>query len=341
MRSVRSVGGGGLVSFVKAEQLIGLATAVVAQRRGVTIDDVVNRYSVSKRTAQRMLRVLETQFKDTEVVFDEDGRKRWRLPSGALRDLLTVEAEELATLDLAIEFLASSGMVLEGATLARLRDKIFAMIPKTKAARLDTDHEALLEAQGLAHRPGPRLSIDPSIAAVIAEALKACRILEIEYRARDEAIARTRRVAPYGLLTGLRRYLVGCAQEDGPMRQYVVSNILSARVTDDIFERDPAFNLREYSERSFGVFQSDDEYAEVVWRFSERAAPHARRFVFHPSQLMEDQSDGSLVVRFRAAGHLEMAWHLYMWGNDVEVLAPEDLRMLVTGFQRDDFPGLP
>lgn len=331
------------MSFVKAEQLVGLATAVVAHRRGITIDDVVNRYSVSKRTAQRMLRVLETQFKDTEVVFDEDGRKRWRLPSGALRELLTVEPEELATLDLAIEFLASSGMALEGATLSRLRDKIFAMIPKAKAARLETDHEALLEAQGLAHRPGPRLSIDPSIAAVIAESLKACRILEIEYRARDETSARTRRIAPYGLLTGLRRYLVGRAEEDmtGPVRQYVVANILSARVTDDSFERDPAFNLKDYSDRSFGIFQSDDEYAEVVWRFSERAAPHARRFVFHPSQVMDEQPDGSLIVRFRAAGHLEMAWHLYMWGNDVEVLAPEELRILVAGFQREDFPGLP
>jgi hypothetical protein len=47
------------------------------------------------------------------------------------------------------------------------------------------------------------------------------------------------------------------------------------------------------------------------------------------------------VVRFSAAGHLEMAWHLYVWGSEVEVLAPERLRAMVDGYRRSDFPSLP
>ena len=35
----------------------------------------------SKRTAQRMLRALEDRFLDTQSHFDDEGRKRWRLPS--------------------------------------------------------------------------------------------------------------------------------------------------------------------------------------------------------------------------------------------------------------------
>jgi len=31
-------------------------------------------------------------------------------------------------------------------------------------------------------------------------------------------------------------------------------------------------------------------------------------------------SDGSLVVKFRAGGRKEMDWHLYTWGDEVEVL---------------------
>jgi predicted DNA-binding transcriptional regulator YafY len=46
-------------------------------------------------------------------------------------------------------------------------------------------------------------------------------------------------------------------------------------------------------------------------------------------------------VRFQAAGHLEMAWHLYLWGADVEVLAPERLREMVAGHARTDFPSFP
>lgn len=72
-----------------------------------------------------------------------------------------------------------------------------------------------------------------------------------------------------------------------------------------------------------------------------RAAARAREFEFHPTQVLEDKPDGSLIVRFRAAGHLEMAWHLYMWGKDVEVLAPPALKSLMEGHRRSDFPALP
>jgi predicted DNA-binding transcriptional regulator YafY len=36
-----------------------------------------------------------------------------------------------------------------------------------------------------------------------------------------------------------------------------------------------------------------------------------------------------------------MAWHLYQWGDQVEVLAPEALRELVTPARRGDLGALP
>jgi predicted DNA-binding transcriptional regulator YafY len=53
------------------------------------------------------------------------------------------------------------------------------------------------------------------------------------------------------------------------------------------------------------------------------------------------QDDGSLIVRFHAAGWLEMAWFLYQWGDKVEVLAPEGLRDYVHPWRRSDLDGMP
>ena len=331
------------MSFWKAEQLLALATLAAARHAGVTLDDVIERFSVSKRTAQRMLRALEAQFPDTVASMDDEGRKRWRLPSAPLRDLMTISAEELAALDLAAETLERSGLAVEAEDLLTLREKVLALVPRSKAARLETDHEALLEAQGLAARPGPRQKIDRRIAGAIAEAIKACRILEVAYQSRGEIGPRLRRLAPYGLLTGIRRYLVARPADDlkGQARLFVVENIQSAHVSSEHFVRDPDFSLREFAHRSFGIFQHPEEYGEVVWRFSPKAAAHARAFEFHPSQVLEDEPGGGLVVRFWASGHLEMAWHLYMWGKDVEVLAPPSLRDMVHGYRRNDFPSLP
>jgi len=36
-----------------------------------------------------------------------------------------------------------------------------------------------------------------------------------------------------------------------------------------------------------------------------------------------------------------MAWHLYKWGDTVEVVAPDELRELVSEHRRTDFPSFP
>ena len=105
--------------------------------------------------------------------------------------------------------------------------------------------------------------------------------------------------------------------------------------------RDPDFDLGKHAARAFGSFHLEAEYGLVEWRFGPSAADVARTFIFHPDQQVQDEADGSLTVRFTAGGWLEMAWHLYQWGDVVEVIAPSDLRILVEGHRRRDFSALP
>jgi predicted DNA-binding transcriptional regulator YafY len=330
------------VSYWKAEAIITLATMVAGRHVGVTLDDVEERFSISKRTAQRMLRVLEALFPDTAVAKDSDGRKRWRLAHGALRDLLTLSAEELAALDLAAETMKRSGMDVEAEDLLGLREKVLALVPRPHAARIETDLEALLEAQGLAARPGPRQRIQRSIVAAISEAIKACRMLEVEYRARDETEPRPRRLAPYGLLTGLRRYLVARPEYEpaGPVRLYVVENISAARVGKESFERDPAFDLQARRSR-LRRLQNEEEPRRGGLALSAGRGGACPQLPVPPVPAGRGWARRLAIVRFSASGHLEMCWHLYAWGDQVEVLAPQRLRDMVHAWRRSDFPSLP
>jgi predicted DNA-binding transcriptional regulator YafY len=99
-------------------------------------------------------------------------------------------------------------------------------------------------------------------------------------------------------------------------------------------------DIDKHSRRAFGAFQNDSEYGEVVWKFKPAVASHARAFLFHPTQVLEDLPDGSLIVRFSASGYLEMCWHLYTWGDQVEVLAPPALRKMVEPYRRSDLSAL-
>jgi predicted DNA-binding transcriptional regulator YafY len=182
---------------------------------------------------------------------------------------------------------------------------------------------------------------EPGVLETIAEALKGPFLLAITYAGAAGAVAE-RRVAPHGVLLGMRRYLVARDEDRDPaLRHFRVDRIRAARLLGASFTREPGFDIAAHAARAFGSYQDEARYGEVAWRFSPAAAPTARDFVFHPGQRLEEQPDGSLVVRFTASGWLEMAWHLYQWGDQVEVLAPDGLRAMVEDHRRGDFEALP
>lgn len=330
------------MSFAKAVDLLRLAR-MASGRVGITLSDIETEFGVVRRTAQRMTDALHQVFPDTEDYVDEDGRKRWRVPGGRVAEFFAPTADEVAALEVAATTIADQGMESEAAQLKSLRETIKILVDDRRRRGLEADEEALLEAMGHAARPGPRPIMREEVDRALAEALKGPFEVIITYKARTDPEARERRVQPYGLLLGNRRYLVAKdpSRPDGRLRHYRVEDIESARVTETWFARDEAFSLQAHANRAFGVFQNDAEFGQVVWKFSPAAAAHAARFRFHPEQSSKWLEDGSLVVRFEACGYLEMCWHLYAWGDQVEVIEPAELADMISGHRRDDFPGLP
>ncbi|MCQ1766785.1 WYL domain-containing protein [Neorhizobium galegae] len=329
------------MSFAKAQELVKLAM-MATRRSGVSLEEIVEEWRCSHRTAQRMMEALQAAFPQVESEDGEDRKRRWRIHAKVIAPLLTPSAEELAALATAISELESYQMTAEAATLRKLQSKVRALLPPSAGTRLAVDEEALLEALGHAARPGPQPAVSNEVDAAISEALKGPFLLRIVYRKRTQDTPSERVVAPHGLLLGVRRYLVArdTAKKDARLQHYRVEEMYSAEVLDKSFELDPGFSIRTHAEKGFGSFESAAEHGDVVWRFSPEAAPHARRFVFHPTQRIEEEADGSVLVRFRASGHLEMCWHLYMWGKSVEVLQPARLREMIKGHQRK-FDALP
>lgn len=312
-------------------------------RRGVTLEDIQEEFACSERTAQRMTFALQAAFPQTDYSIGDDRRARWNIPARAIAPLLTPSSEELVALAEAIVQLDHAGMPKEATHARSLERKVRALIPPDKGTKLDVDKEAILEALGHAARPGPQPAADEDVVEAIYEALKGPNLLRIIYRRRDEDEPSERIVAPHGLLLGVRRYLVARDTGKGPeanLRHYRVEEIYEAEMLAGSFEIDPGFNLKRHAEKGFGSYESEREFGEVVWRFTPDAAAHARRFVFHPTQSAEEGEDGSLTVSFMASGFLEMTWHLYQWGDAVEVLAPQGLREMVHEYRRV-FPALP
>lgn len=326
--------------YEKADALLQLAIRMQASRIGLTLNDIEEEFGVGRRTAMRMRDAIMRNFPQTLETEDEGRIKRWRIPSGTVDRMVTFTADEIADLEATIKVLKRENLADHATSLEGVENKLRALMRPDQARRMEPDLEALLEAEGLAMRPGPRPRLAADIIETLREAIKACRQVTLRYRARGAKAAKERIVHPYGFLLGHRHYLVAFHVHEKANKHTLFSlpNIEAARIMQKPFVRDPKFSLKAYAEQSFGVYQ--EKPFDVIWKFHPKAAETAKEFMFHPSQVTEENPDGSFIVRFRAGGDLEMAWHLYTWGDQVEVLQPRHLAELVNGSRRA-WAGLP
>lgn len=327
------------MSFSKAQDLLRLARLASSRHGGISLEDIAAEFAVSHRTAQRMTQALETAFQNVTWHDGPDRRRRWRLSDPAATRMEMRSESELEALEIAARTARDEGRLRHARGLEDLRDGMIARMPRVDAARNEADADAVLMALGQVARPGPQVRVAPQVLDAVIESLRGPFRLKIRYRSAESP---QRIIEPHGLLRGRRSYLVARQPDRGEdLRNFRIDRIHEAQVLDESFTFQCGFSIENYAARAFGVWQDPAQYGEVVWRFVPEAAERASGFLFHPTQSLEPQPDGSLVVRFRAAGWLEMAWHLYQWGDTVEVLAPERLRKLVEGYQRSDFNALP
>ncbi|MBF0304105.1 MAG: WYL domain-containing protein [Alphaproteobacteria bacterium] len=325
--------------FEKAEQLLQLAFDMQSSAEGLSLRDIADRFAVSIRTAQRMRDAVMRVFPQTDEVTSDQRIKRWRIPPATTQRLVSFSAEELADLDAAALALRRDNRDIQARSLESVAAKLRTVLRPEVSRRLAPDHEALVEAEGIAMEPGPKPRVDKDVLNALRRAIKASAEVSMLYNGHRDPEAKRRRVRPYGFLYGHRHYLVAAsADEPGRPKTFCLSGIAEIVITNATFVRPPDFSLADFAERSFGVWQ--EEPCDVVWRFTPRAAVQAREFVFHPSQTLQDQPDGGLIVRFRAGGLLEMAWHLYCWGDQVEVLSPPELAVRCA-FHRPAWEALP
>lgn len=310
--------------YRNAAELLRLATTLQGSSFGLSMEQLLERFEVSRKTLERRLRAVGEAFPARlEEQTRDDGRKYWSLRGGINAGLVGVDATELAAIDTAIELMGRGGRPDQQRALRDLADKVRALQVESKA-RLETDAEALLEGEGIAARPGPRPRIDLAVVEVLREGLLGCLKVRIRYRARIKGDETTRVVHPYGFLFGGRHYLIAQDAAAGELRMFSLANVLEADLEAGYFERDEDFDLQAWASRSFGVFQEDP--VDVVWRFSPAAADDAAEYLFHPSQTSEREPDGSLLVRFRAGGLREMCWHAFEWRGQLEIVEPVELR---------------
>lgn len=321
--------------FQKAEQLLNVALWMQRRSDGVSMKEVCEKFDVGLRTAQRMRDAIERLFIDLEEIPNDTKEKRWRLPQGRLDRIAHVSTHELAALEIAEDRLRQDSLHDDADNLKLLNQKIRTVMKPRDRTRVETDLEFLSENEAFAAKPGPITLLADGVYERLKDAVLRSQKIQIQYVSRKGQESEPV-LEPYGFLFGHRHYLlaINSTRKKGELRTYSLSGIRRVEVLSSNFQRDESISLQEHAQRSFGVFVEEEGPSDVVWRFSPGAASNANAFRFHANEVKEEQPDGSLVVKFTAGGLVEMAWHLLMWGDNVEVIAPEKLREMVEPAQK-------
>ncbi|WP_332655059.1 helix-turn-helix transcriptional regulator [Brevundimonas sp.] len=311
----------------KAALVIDLARRMAASAEGVTIGEIERDLGVGRRTAERLRDAVISLFPQTEEVSDPPN-KRWRIRGGLSAFEQAPTTAELIELTKAAQALRASGEPGRAAALEGLERKLKSAMRSTTLNRLAPDLEALVRAETIAVQAGPRPSADEAVLAEIRQAILAGRPLGFIY-SRPGAEARSRSVAPCGVMFGRANYLVAADRESGRIQTFRLDRMSAVRGEEGVASAPADFDLQAFASQSFGIYQ--DEIEDVVLKVSPKGADEARAWRWHPTQSVEAQADGGVVVRFRASGMRELAWHLFTWGEQVQIVNPPRLKAVMAG----------
>jgi proteasome accessory factor B len=162
-------------------------------------------------------------------------------------------------------------------------------------------------------------------------ALLESRVCQVTYQTPLAERATTYAIHPYTLCLhhgGL--YLFAYRPDTDVLTVLSVERMSSISVEPCAFTRDPDMlqRIEARRQRAFGIIDDGGDLA-VVLKFTAAQAPYVRERIWHPSQHLQAQPDGSLILRFQASGAFEIRRWILGWGNQVEVLAPPELRQQI------------
>lgn len=310
--------------MTKLDRVLHLVNLLCETSDGLSLEDIANEFGVNRRTAERLRDVVALHF---DVDEELAGRvKRYRISNSLRRVYTRPNAAEIA----AVKIEAEARAVERAPSASQLFDlisKVRGSLDNRERRRIDPDLDALTRLQRCRVGPGPAVEVAPGTLTCVQGAILAGNCVEFFYQPSGDKEPQRRWVVPYGLIHGPITYLVGkMPDNDKPPVLFRLDRMSETHISNKPGIPPADWDIDAWMAQSFGMWREDDH--EIVLRVAPSAAERARQWRFHPAQTLEDQG-GSVIVRFKAGGLREIADHLFTWGGDVRIEAPEELRKVM------------
>ncbi len=215
--------------------------------------------------------------------------------------------------------------------LAAAFEKLEAVLPRPLAEHVERTLDVLAQH--------PRDAAFSEHVHLLTRAWAERRVVTLAYEPAHygpESTARQAIVRPYLIEPSLQThalYLMGWDETRDALRTFKIERIRDVALTPRTFEL-PEGDQIETQLRSAWDIIADQTSTPIVLRFAPSVAARVEEATWHPTQKVERGTDGSLVWRATVAGTIEIRLWILSWGDEVEVLEPEALRIDVASTHR-------
>jgi predicted DNA-binding transcriptional regulator YafY len=288
--------------------------------RRLTIDEMAAKTGVTTRTIRRDLEAL--QFVGFPL-YDEsyEGKKYWVLEQKAFKrlDATGFTLTELSALYFSrtlVECLAATPFQKD---VRSAFDKLAAAL--TPGMRQFLDRLPLViqaKAEPGAHQAAPRTR---EIGQLLDATLQHRRVV-MRYHSFSSDREKEYTIEPYRVVFAQGAlYVVAAVPEYRQTRTFALDRIKALSVTEDRFE--PVEAEEEAFAHSLGVHEGTPERIELI--FEPRSARYVRERVWHQSQEVADQPDGSVMLTLHVSNDFALRSWILSFGPLVRVVSPPQL----------------
>jgi proteasome accessory factor B len=141
-------------------------------------------------------------------------------------------------------------------------------------------------------------------------------------------------LSPYHLFYNQRAwYVVGHSSVHKSIRTFKLNRIKDAGILEDQFTDDDSFDITDYIGRAWSMIPEGRMY-NVRLRFAPKVANNVAEVLWHATQKVTRNADGSSTLDFCVDGLGEITWWILGYGDQVEVLLPIALRNRIADIAR-------
>ena len=283
-------------------------------QRGLTLEQIADGCEVCIRTTRRDLVALESA---GVPIYKDKGK--WLVQKEHYLPPIHINLPEAMTLFLAARLMLNYSRKYDP-NIESTFFKLNCVVPSPFKEQVEKAMEWMKRL--------PQDELYLRVMGTLSEAWVKQRTVRIQYHTLGDAKPTGRSIDPYFIepaAAGHSSYVLGYCHRAKEIRTFKIERIKSIKITSKPYVIPADFDANAYLASAWGI-EVGGEAMTVRLKFKPDVARIMEETIWHPSQTLKRQSDGSMIMTVGVSISTELCSWILGWGEKVEVLEPTKLR---------------